>query len=484
MESEPKARRLSRAVQFGLLGLTASTATLAIALLATGPEPARGAFPGVVNGQIAFQSGRDRTGNDQIFVVGPGGENPTNISNHDETDTSPSFSADGQRIVFDGDPGTGSDELFVMDVNGENRRRLTRSQKDESEPVFSPNGSTIAFTSFVDPGYPEVHLIDATGSNERQLVAAPAQASDFAPAWSPSGSQIAFVRTPSGGESSIYVVNADGSGATRISPLDGKYDFDPDYSPDGSKIAFASDRDGNNEIYVMNANGGNVQRLTNSASSDSNPAWSPDGTMIAFQRAPADSGNAITLGAGEILVMDTSGKVLRNLTRDSGEHSDEPGDQEPDWQPVGGAADTTRPALTGGPIRIAPRFEVSTRPTPPRAVLSGRGSTIGFRVSEPASVKLAVERVYPGIKRKGRGGTRCVRARSRGVPRRKRCTAAKLIGWLVRNSSSGAKRVPFSGRIGRKALAPGRYRIRAGAVDANANPARHRTSREFTIVRR
>ena len=48
------------------------------------------------------------------------------------------------------------------------------------------------------------------------------------------------------------------------------------------KSAFASDRDGNNEIYMMNANGTGQTRLTNNSASDSDPAWSADGTKIAF----------------------------------------------------------------------------------------------------------------------------------------------------------------------------------------------------------
>ncbi len=54
------------------------------------------------------------------------------------------------------------------------------------------------------------------------------------------------------------------------------------WSPDGTKIAFTSDRDGNFEIYVMNADGRNPTRLTSDPATDNFPAWSPDGTKIAF----------------------------------------------------------------------------------------------------------------------------------------------------------------------------------------------------------
>ena len=51
-----------------------------------------------------------------------------------------------------------------------------------------------------------------------------------------------------------------------------------------SKIVFVSKRDGKNQIYVMDDNGKNVQRLTNNEFEDKEPVWSPDGTQIAFQR--------------------------------------------------------------------------------------------------------------------------------------------------------------------------------------------------------
>ncbi len=79
----------------------------------------------------------------------------------------------------------------------------------------------------------------------------------------------------------IYVVNADGSGLKRLTS-DPAHDFDPSWSPDGEQIAFRSERDGNNEIYVMNADGSAATNVSNYAGDDWGPAWSPDGGKIAF----------------------------------------------------------------------------------------------------------------------------------------------------------------------------------------------------------
>src|SRR5687768_10244875 len=84
------------------------------------------------------------------------------------------------------------------------------------------------------------------------------------------------------GDDEIYRVNADGGDLRRLTADPGQ-DIMPEWSPDGSRIAFASSRDGNLEIYVMGADGSTPIRLTNSAGKDANPVWSPDGTQIAFE---------------------------------------------------------------------------------------------------------------------------------------------------------------------------------------------------------
>ena len=78
------------------------------------------------------------------------------------------------------------------------------------------------------------------------------------------------------------------------------------FSPDGNRIAFMSQRDGNSEIYVMNRNGSNVRRLTNSAGADCCPTWSPTGTQIAFTSDRS--------GSAQIWVMDADGLNQRRLT--------------------------------------------------------------------------------------------------------------------------------------------------------------------------
>src|SRR5688572_10243977 len=112
--------------------------------------------------------------------------------------------------------------------------------------------------------------------------------------------KIAFARS-----GNIYTINPDGSGLEQLTST-GK-DGEPAWSANGRRIAFTSDRDGNSEVYVMDANGAGQQNLTNHPADDSHPAWSPDGRRIAFDR--------LTPGVGyDIHVMDAGGGGATKIT--------------------------------------------------------------------------------------------------------------------------------------------------------------------------
>jgi TolB protein len=80
----------------------------------------------------------------------------------------------------------------------------------------------------------------------------------------------------------------------------------PVFSPDGTRIAFISTRDGNSEIYVMNRDGSNVQRLTNNPAIDSTPTWSPNGAQIAF--------TSERTGSPQVYIMNVDGSGLRRVS--------------------------------------------------------------------------------------------------------------------------------------------------------------------------
>lgn len=118
------------------------------------------------------------------------------------------------------------------------------------------------------------------------------------------GGQILF-ESGRDGNPELYVMNADGSGQTRLTNNPAN-DGQAVWSPNGAHIAFVSERDGNPEIYVMNTDGTNQARLTDHAALDTNPVWSPDGLHIAFE-SERD-------GNPEIYVMKADGSSLTRLT--------------------------------------------------------------------------------------------------------------------------------------------------------------------------
>jgi Tol biopolymer transport system component len=112
--------------------------------------------------------------------------------------------------------------------------------------------------------------------------AAPDTPQPLAPTGTPVPSSALTGKVVYSTEGDIYVMNADGSNVTRLT-TDPAEDFDPAWSPDGARIAFRSHRDGDEEVYLMDADGSDQQNLTSSPSStDYSPSWSPDGEWIAF----------------------------------------------------------------------------------------------------------------------------------------------------------------------------------------------------------
>jgi Tol biopolymer transport system component len=128
--------------------------------------------------------------------------------------------------------------------------------------------------------------------------------------------RLAFTAPAANGNQQIALVNADGTGLTMLT--DGSaYDVFPAWSPDGTQLAFSSNRDAppagrtsQEDIYVMNADGSNMRRLTDADGEDSCPEWSPDGTKIAFLSTRE------TVGLGQIYVMDADGSNEMRVSTD------------------------------------------------------------------------------------------------------------------------------------------------------------------------
>src|SRR5262249_16479183 len=263
--------------------------------------------------KIAFSSNRD--GKDEIYVMDADGSNVNRLTNNLVDDDNPEGSPEGRKILFDSER-DGNKEVYVMDADGGNQTRLTRNNAVDSATSWSPDGSQIAFASNRDNSYPfnlDIYLMNADGSNVRRIVDDPED--DAEPKWSPDGLKILFV-TGRNGNFDVYEMNADGTGERNVTADNDKADGGAVWSLDGNNIAFVRNTQGKQQIYVMDADGGNLKQVTNNYANNSQPGWSPDGSKLVFQ-TDRD-------GNFEIYVMSVDGEFVQ-LT-------DDPADElTPDW---------------------------------------------------------------------------------------------------------------------------------------------------------
>ena len=202
-----------------------------------------------------------------------------------ETPCGGGWSPDGTRILCEGfgvtDPSRNG--IYTIRVaDGRGLRRITSNPGGEDIPGdYSPDGKRLVF-SRINPSRPAkanvalfVVNVDRTGL--RRITPWGLPFFEDAGRWSPDGTTILF-----GGKGSLYVVHPDGSGLAKI-PLATRgfrRAFGPDWSPDGKKIVFGlftrtkpgTEREG---IYTANADGSDVQRVTNSPTFDVTPDWGP-----------------------------------------------------------------------------------------------------------------------------------------------------------------------------------------------------------------
>ncbi len=171
--------------------------------------------------------------------------------------------------------------LVIADSDGENQQVALRSSEPLISLAWSPDGTQIAYVSYERRSgisKPIVYLQNL--STGRRIILANEKGSNSSPAWSPNGKQLAVVLTRDG-NSQIYRVNADGTGLSRLSNSSG-IDTEPTFSPDGNFVYFTSDRGGSPQIYRVSVNGGPAERITFTGSFNARAQISPDGRTMAY----------------------------------------------------------------------------------------------------------------------------------------------------------------------------------------------------------
>jgi Tol biopolymer transport system component len=182
----------------------------------------------------------------ELFIADADGRNPRKLVAGLAIEYNASFSPDGQWVVFTSER-HGSADVFRIRVNGMGLERLTDDPAFDDQAALSPDGKSMAFVSTRGAGTTDIYILDLQSRSVRNLTNAPG--GDFRPSWSPDGKRLAFssdrgtpLRRSAGTwehvhAASVYVVDADGRGLRKISS-DGQLAGSPKWSSDGTRVVF------------------------------------------------------------------------------------------------------------------------------------------------------------------------------------------------------------------------------------------------------
>ncbi|MBU0492616.1 MAG: hypothetical protein KKA73_11510 [Chloroflexi bacterium] len=276
--------------------------------------------PPLYEGQLAFNSNRD--GHYEVFLVNSDGTGLRQLTVGGQGERlAPSWSPDGTRIAYYIQTRAMymaiPEDLMILDVaqpQAEPTRVSFTPPVVDRDPAWSPDGQTFAYCSDF-----ALQTCNLDGSNVRVLLD---EHKCYMPCWSPDSTRIAVGVQLGDEDYGIFVMNADGSNLVRVTQARA-YHWDPAWSPDGSTILFANHVD--HQIHAVPApplEGFEELPQTTPLTTvgvNTEPAWSPDGTTIAFTHTTGRS--------RDIWVMYHDGAGARSVVSDGNE------DVAPAWRP-------------------------------------------------------------------------------------------------------------------------------------------------------
>jgi Tol biopolymer transport system component len=265
-------------------------------------EPASATFPGR-NGKMVLSQYGD------LYVATPAGGRHQ-LTSGPADDETPTFSADGRRILFSRDPVDAPRRLYTMRADGTGAKPLPGSGPYDIAPALAPGGRKLVFQSSRHLGPDEIWTIRSDGTRAHALTSLGGW--NGRPSFSPDGRTIVFAR----GDDGVWAMDSDGGHIRRLATTD--TEDAPSFSPNGRRIAFEK----NSSVYTMRADGSDRRRLTHEYI-DHQPTYSPDGKRIVFFRFLFHETGVEALGT---FTIGTDGKHLRKIDDGVGDRLD--------WQPL------------------------------------------------------------------------------------------------------------------------------------------------------
>ncbi len=276
-----------------------------------------GGLPGIASTQIAFTS--KRSGSKEIWAMDYDGANQHRLTSLGTISLTPRWSPDASRIAFTcyaSASGIVSPQICMYSMDTGKPIAFPRFKGTNSAPAWSPDGSQIMFSSS-SQGNPELFVCEAICNRPRRVTFT--AGANTSPAWNPkTGHTVAFV-SDRGGYPQLFLMNADGSNTEKLDMPDMGYVIDPSWSPNGQLLAFSWRRpSGNYDIYVMEVATRQIVELTRDVARNERPSWAPDGRHVVFESTRS--------GSRQIWVMLADGSQPRQLTNEGQNES-------PNWSP-------------------------------------------------------------------------------------------------------------------------------------------------------
>jgi len=249
----------------------------------------------------------DKSGKKEIYTMNFDGSEVHQITKLRSISMGAAWSPDGSKLAFSvfnrHSDNTKNIDLFDYNFRTGGMRLLSNRKGINSGASYHPNGRQAAVTlSYA--GNPDIYLLDLDSRSTTQLTKS--IGFDVDPSFSPDGSKIAFVSSR-GGKPMVYTLStANPSDVKRITYA-GQYNATPNWSPDGRKIVFAGWIDSHFDIFTVTADGSKIDRYTKNEGNNEDPSFSPDGSMIAFSSNRANREKAI-------YIMNADGTNVKRLT--------------------------------------------------------------------------------------------------------------------------------------------------------------------------